>query len=454
MYDPALDPKRSKGKDVIYRYDGKALYGEPEVVVQDPRLEPRAQGKDLGARGVRKFRPLLYPLIYEVRVGSLPLAHLVHQPSTQWDERSTGPPPPPAILVTGLNPLTPYPLVRRHFAQHGTIIAFDGKSDKYTGAPLGIVWVNYGNHELAKRVARKEDGQRVWLGGEGQVVKVELDSAQQEKCRQRVNAEIVRRKKEQEAKSMRPPPNPLQRHSSSASSSSASASASASAAVPQVKRDASASASASTTASHLNAPSAQKSSVADTPLPGNGILPPKPTAAFPSAVVNGSTRSVSASRMSNEGSGSLDRRRPPARPSPSPAHSPSHSPSRPRSPPRTRSPTRSPRRPPSPIDPPPPPPQRMVPKLKTPADIEREREEEHEEILKVLEASGKEHIKIDGLPLGRGVLDRSGMIGLKEADVKEFFDGFEPDQVGHFHFVVVLWLPGRIICRASDVGRS
>ena len=55
----------------------------------------------------------------------------------------------------------------------------------------------------------------------------------------------------------------------------------------------------------------------------------------------------------------------------------------------------------------------------------------------MLEASGKEHIKIDGLPLGRGVLDRSGMIGLKEADVKEFFDGFEPDQVGVFMSVMV-----------------
>lgn len=58
----------------------------------------------------------------------------------------------------------------------------------------------------------------------------------------------------------------------------------------------------------------------------------------------------------------------------------------------------------------------------------------------MLEASGKEHIKIDGLPLGRGVLDRSGMIGLKEADVKEFFDGFEPDQVGPSHFAIVLWV--------------
>lgn len=61
----------------------------------------------------------------------------------------------------------------------------------------------------------------------------------------------------------------------------------------------------------------------------------------------------------------------------------------------------------------------------------------------MLEASGKEHIKIDGLPLGRGVLDRSGMIGLKEADVKDFFDGFEPDQVGPSHLisrVILLWV--------------
>jgi hypothetical protein len=89
----------------------------------------------------------------------------------------------------------------------------------------------------------------------------------------------------------------------------------------------------------------------------------------------------------------------------------------------------------------------------------------------VLEASGKEHIKIDGLPLGRGVLDRSGMIGLKEADVKEFFDGFEPDQVGPFHFVVLWVLAGtawtnhlcislkcdeadHTLCFAFDTGRS
>ncbi|SRR5258706_5531945 len=363
-------------------------------------------------------------------VSGLFLLHTLFTNSfTQWDERSTGPPPPPAILVTGLNPLTPYPQVRRHFAQYGTVVAFDGKSDKYTGAPLGIVWVNFGNHELAKRVAEKEDGQRVWLGGEGQVIKVELDSAQQEKCKQRVNAEIVRRKKEQDAKSMRPPPNPLLGSSSSSSSASATA---ATGTMLHVKRDAS----ASTTTTPLNASCLQKSSIANTSIPGNGILPPKPTATFTFTAVNGSTRGISASRMSSDAPIDL-RRLAPSRRSPSSLHSPSRSRSRSRSPARACSPTRSPRRPPSPVDPPPPPPQRTIPKPRTPADIEREREEEHEEILKVLEASGKEHIKIDGLPLGRGVLDRSGMIGLKEADVKEFFDGFEPDQVGLFMSVVV-----------------
>jgi hypothetical protein len=339
--------------------------------------------------------------------------------SLQWDERSTGPPPPPAILVTGLNPLTPYPLVRRHFAQHGTIVACDGKSDKYTGAPLGIVWVNYANHELAKHVVARENGQRVWLGGEGQLIHVELDSAQQEKCKQRVNAEIARRRKEHDAKAMRPPPNPPPLAGTSSSSSASSASSAAPGALPQGAGDAG----TSTAATPLNSSALQqqKSSSsganAAAPGPANAVLPPKPTAAFPAAAaVNGPSRTVSASRMSTE---APNRRRR------------AHSPGRSRSPSRSRSrtPTRSPRRPPSPGEPPPPPPQRTIPKPKTPADLEREREEEHEEILKVLEASGKEHIKIDGLPLGRGVLDRSGMIGLKEADVKEFFDGFEPDQV-------------------------
>ena len=49
--------------------------------------------------------------------------------------------------------------------------------------------------------------------------------------------------------------------------------------------------------------------------------------------------------------------------------------------------------------------------------------------------NAKEHVRIDGLPNGRGVLDRSGMIGggVKEEDVKSFFDGFDPESVVHDH---------------------
>lgn len=72
VYDPALDPKKSKGKDIIYRYDGK-----PETVpgavnttpfeVKDPRIEAKKLGKDLTGRGMRKCRSAFYTLEWEVR---------------------------------------------------------------------------------------------------------------------------------------------------------------------------------------------------------------------------------------------------------------------------------------------------------------------------------------------------------------------------------------------------
>jgi hypothetical protein len=65
---------------------------------------------------------------------------------------------------------------------------------------------------------------------------------------------------------------------------------------------------------------------------------------------------------------------------------------------------------------------------------EAEREAEHEELVLVLRKNAKEHIRIDGLPVGRGILDRSGMVGLKESDVMTFFDGFDPDNVGYFTY--------------------
>jgi len=74
VYDPTLDPKKSKGKDIIYRYDGR-----PETVpgavnttpfeVKDPRIEARKLGKDLTGRGMRKCRLAFYTLEWEVRTA-------------------------------------------------------------------------------------------------------------------------------------------------------------------------------------------------------------------------------------------------------------------------------------------------------------------------------------------------------------------------------------------------
>lgn len=74
---------------------------------------------------------------------------------------------------------------------------------------------------------------------------------------------------------------------------------------------------------------------------------------------------------------------------------------------------------------PPPPPTEPPPPLPKAND-----EEDHEKLLLSLQRNGREHIRIDGLPTGKGVLNRSGMIGLKSEDVKEFFDGFDPELVG------------------------
>jgi hypothetical protein len=75
VYDPALDPKKSKGKDIIYRYDGR-----PETVpgtvnsaplgVKDPRIEARKAGKELTGRGMRKCRSAFYTLQWEVSATS------------------------------------------------------------------------------------------------------------------------------------------------------------------------------------------------------------------------------------------------------------------------------------------------------------------------------------------------------------------------------------------------
>lgn len=66
VYDPQLDPKKSRGKEIIYRYDGRTEPGQPELEVMDPRLEARRNGKDLTGRGMRKCRATFYTLEWEV----------------------------------------------------------------------------------------------------------------------------------------------------------------------------------------------------------------------------------------------------------------------------------------------------------------------------------------------------------------------------------------------------
>jgi hypothetical protein len=57
---------------------------------------------------------------------------------------------------------------------------------------LGIVWIKYESHDIAKMVVAKEDGNKVGIGTEGKEVKVELDAG--ERCRELVKEELARRR--------------------------------------------------------------------------------------------------------------------------------------------------------------------------------------------------------------------------------------------------------------------
>jgi RNA recognition motif-containing protein len=296
----------------------------------------------------------------------------------QYDEFSVGPPPPCSILITGLSPLTPYPHVRRHFSSHAPITAFDPKADPSTGAPLGIVFITFASHDIARMVASKENGRRIGVGTEGLVVSVELDAGP--KCKEKVAAEIARRRKkiEDAKKAAANPGTPLSNGTSQPTP----------APLPP--------------SSNPNLPS---------------FLPPKPPPPIsnqpPTPIYMGSTARKAGGRSANSNASVLlGSRMSASTPPPPPVAVP---------PVRMRTPSPPPPPPPQPIEPPPP-----LPKPQSEAD----KEAEHEALILVLQKNAKEHVRIDGLPIGRGVLDRSGMIGLKEEDVMAFFDGFDPEKVG------------------------
>jgi RNA recognition motif-containing protein len=102
----------------------------------------------------------------------------------QYDSNSTGPPPPTAVLITNISPLTPNQQIRRHFSTHGSIQSFEPQIDKENGGALGIVFIKFNTHDEAKRCVEKENGKRLGVGGgigltagagEGEEVRVVFD---------------------------------------------------------------------------------------------------------------------------------------------------------------------------------------------------------------------------------------------------------------------------------------
>jgi hypothetical protein len=127
--------------------------------------------------------------------------------SYKHDKNSTGPPPPTAVLITNISPLTPNHQLRRYFSKYGTIASFEPQIDKENGGALGIVFIKFNTHEEAKKCAERENGKkltagnglvlslpaglmeseglRVVLDGEGQKLKAVLKELDDRKRRER-----------------------------------------------------------------------------------------------------------------------------------------------------------------------------------------------------------------------------------------------------------------------------
>ena len=141
MYDPAIDPKRSKGKDVpadtTVRLHMASRKSSCRTPVWDLKRRERISLRVAFASSVHSCTLLcmkcvsilfLYHTCSQTLLDSgtnVQLAHLPHPRSSSLVETRSH-------LIH----------VRHHVAQYGTVIAFDGKSDKYTGAPLGIVSIS------------------------------------------------------------------------------------------------------------------------------------------------------------------------------------------------------------------------------------------------------------------------------------------------------------------------
>ncbi|KAL0946150.1 hypothetical protein HGRIS_012413 [Hohenbuehelia grisea] len=155
-----------KGKDILLRYEGEVL-GQVELdgkKISEDEVQPKDPRKAQGFKSKQSLRPFRSE-VYEARY--------------EYDPNSLGPPPPTAVLVTNISPLTSNQQIRRHFSSYGIISSFEPQIDPTSGGALGIIFIRYATHEEAKRCAEKENGKKPSNGliktVDGEEIRVVLD---------------------------------------------------------------------------------------------------------------------------------------------------------------------------------------------------------------------------------------------------------------------------------------
>ncbi|KAG1822369.1 hypothetical protein EV424DRAFT_1472179 [Suillus variegatus] len=184
---------KGKGKETLTRYNGQVIEGEPEPTIIDPRKAPGFKK--------RPHRDAFHEIRYE------------------YDPNSTGPPPPTAVLIMNLSPLTPTQQIRRIFSAHGKISSFDPQIDMESGVALGIVFIRYQTHEEAKSCVERTHGKKFGTGmgmADGEELKVVFDgeglklkAVRKELEQQKHRGREEKRRKEKEAKVPTLPPAPI-----------------------------------------------------------------------------------------------------------------------------------------------------------------------------------------------------------------------------------------------------
>lgn len=134
---------KGKGKEIVYRYEGEILShgewipvpGHGDLWIREPEIPAKPPDPRLNSNVKRR------PLREELGHVSYEYEHGI----------STTPPPPTALLLTNLSPLTSNTQLRAHLGGYGPIKVFEPKIDKENGMALGVVWIDFRTHEDAKR---------------------------------------------------------------------------------------------------------------------------------------------------------------------------------------------------------------------------------------------------------------------------------------------------------------